>query len=145
MSKKNLTREAKDVVAKDVGWHIRRLARQANAAFDEALEPSGLSAAQFTLMTLVAANEDDRIGALAERGAIDPSTLTRTLVSLEKLDLVEIVRIQSDRRRRAVWLTEKGARALEGAMPLWRTAHSKLNPDFADLDLASITSINRDE
>ena len=124
-----------------MGWHIRRIARLANGHFDQALEASGLSAAQFTLMALVAANSDDRISALAERAAIDPSTLSRTLEGLEKLGLVEIVRVQSDRRRRAVWLTEKGARVLQSAMPLWRKAHDELDHVFSALPLAQIKVI----
>ena len=34
--------------------------------------------------------------------------------------------VESDLRRRAVWLTETGARRLEAAIPLWRKAQAKL-------------------
>ena len=34
--------------------------------------------------------------------------------------------VESDLRRRAVWLTETGARRLEAAIPVWRKAHAKL-------------------
>ena len=43
--------------------------------------------------------------------------------------------VETDLRRRTVWLTETGARRLEAAIPLWRTAHAKLakrlSPDLA--------------
>jgi DNA-binding MarR family transcriptional regulator len=43
--------------------------------------------------------------------------------------------VESDLRRRAVWLTEAGARRLEAAIPIWRKAHAKLarhlSPDLA--------------
>lgn len=34
--------------------------------------------------------------------------------------------VESDRRRRAIWLTETGARRLEAAIPIWRKAQAKL-------------------
>ena len=34
-------------------------------------------------------------------------------------------------RRRAVWLTETGARRLEQAIPLWRKANEKLSRQVA--------------
>jgi DNA-binding MarR family transcriptional regulator len=39
---------------------------------------------------------------------------------------VEIATVESDLRRRAVWLTEAGARRLEAAIPTWRRAHAEL-------------------
>jgi DNA-binding MarR family transcriptional regulator len=43
--------------------------------------------------------------------------------------------VATDLRRRAVWLTETGARRLEAAIPLWRRAHAKLAKRLAP-DLA---------
>jgi hypothetical protein len=40
---------------------------------------------------------------------------------------VEIVTAEQDLRRRAVWLTEAGARRLESAMASWRAAHAALS------------------
>ena len=38
-----------------------------------------------------------------------------------------IASVESDLRRRAVWLTETGARRLEAAIPVWRKAQAKLS------------------
>jgi DNA-binding MarR family transcriptional regulator len=40
--------------------------------------------------------------------------------------LVEIAIVEKDLRRRSVWLTEKGARRLEAAIPVWRRAQEAL-------------------
>jgi DNA-binding MarR family transcriptional regulator len=40
--------------------------------------------------------------------------------------LVEIAIAEDDQRRRAVWLTEEGARRLKTALPIWREAHAAL-------------------
>jgi hypothetical protein len=41
-------------------------------------------------------------------------------------ELIEIVIVASDQRRRPVWLIEVGARRLEQAIPIWRAANAKL-------------------
>jgi DNA-binding MarR family transcriptional regulator len=61
------------------------------------------------------------------RTGLDQSTLSRNLRGLEGEGLVEIAIVESDLRRRAVWLTEKGARRLEQAIPLWRDANARLS------------------
>jgi DNA-binding MarR family transcriptional regulator len=70
--------------------------------------------------------DDDTLGALAQRTGLEQSTLSRNLRTLEGAGLVEIAIVETDLRRRAVWLTETGARRLEAAIPLWRKAHAKL-------------------
>jgi DNA-binding MarR family transcriptional regulator len=39
---------------------------------------------------------------------------------------VEVAVVEKDLRRRAVWLTEAGARRLETAIPAWRAAEARL-------------------
>ncbi len=90
------------------------------------MEGGGLSLAQFGMMAQVAAAADDTLGALAERMGIDQSTLSRNLRGLEMAGLVEIASAEQDLRRRAVWLTERGAQRLEAAIPIWREAHAAL-------------------
>jgi len=78
------------------------------------------------LMAQIAAAPDDTLGALAERTGLDQSTLSRNLRALESAGLVEIAIADEDQRRRAVWLTEDGARRLQAAIPVWREAHGAL-------------------
>jgi DNA-binding MarR family transcriptional regulator len=87
---------------------------------------SGLSIAQLGLMAQIASATDDTLGALARRSGLEQSTLSRNLRTLEGEGLIEIAVVESDLRRRAVWLTEAGARRLEAAIPIWRKAHAKL-------------------
>ncbi len=99
------------------------------------MEGCGLSLAQFALMAQLAGAQDDTIGALSESMDLDPSTLSRNLRALETAGLVEIAIVETDLRRRAVWLTEAGARRLEAALPFWRRAHAAL-AERIDADLA---------
>jgi DNA-binding MarR family transcriptional regulator len=108
------------------GWSSRLAARRITNFLEAHMQGGGLSLAQFGLMAQVAAVPDDTLGALAERTGLDQSTLSRNLHGLELAGLVEIAIAEGDQRRRAVWLTEEGARRLEAALPVWRDAHKAL-------------------
>jgi len=125
-SRKTLVSDARAVVEGCAGLNIRLAARRITRFLEERMEGTGLSLALFGLMVHIAAARDDTIGALAERSGLDQSTLSRNLRSLERDGLVEIAIVEQDLRRRAVWLTEKGARRLEAALPVWRWAHAAL-------------------
>ncbi|QEX23204.1 hypothetical protein FRZ61_31390 [Hypericibacter adhaerens] len=124
--RKTLRTEARKLVEACAGWNSRLAARRITQFLDRELADSGLTAAQLGLMAQIAAADDDRLGALAQRVGLDQSTLSRTLRTLEGEGLVEIATVESDLRRRAVWLTETGARRLEGAIPVWRRAQARL-------------------
>lgn len=121
-----LTRDARAALETCAGLHARLVARRLSRLFDRHLGPFGLGIAQFGLMAEIAAAADDTIGGLAARAGLDPSTLSRNLRALERQGLVEIVIAEADLRRRAVWLTEKGARTLASAMPAWTEAQAEL-------------------
>ena len=124
--KKTLVADAREVVETCAGINVRLAARRISGFLEERMRATGLNIAQFGLMIHIAAAPDDTIGALAERCGLDQSTLSRNLRLLEREGLVEIVTAEKDLRRRAVWLTEKGASGLEAAMPVWRRAHAAL-------------------
>lgn len=123
---KTLVRDAQAAIAECAGWNSRLAARRITKFLDERMQGSGLSITQFGLMAQVAAAANDTLGALAERMGLDQSTLSRNLRGLEMAGLVEIASAEEDLRRRAVWLTEQGARLLEAAIPIWRDAHAEL-------------------
>ncbi|MFY9641198.1 MAG: MarR family winged helix-turn-helix transcriptional regulator [Rhodomicrobium sp.] len=133
--KKTLVAEAKTAIEACAGWNSRLAARRITQFLDKRMESSGLGIAQFGLMAQIAAARDDTLGALALRTGLDQSTLSRNLRSLERDGLVEIAIVKNDLRRRAVWLTEKGASALETALPVYRQAHAALG-GLIDVELA---------
>jgi DNA-binding MarR family transcriptional regulator len=123
---KTLVNDARAAVAACAGWASRLAARRITNFLEERMQGSGLGIAQFGLMAQIAAAPDDTLGALAERTGLDQSTLSRNLRGLETAGLVEIAIADEDQRRRAVWLTEAGARRLQAAIPVWRDAHAAL-------------------
>jgi DNA-binding MarR family transcriptional regulator len=128
--RKTLVRDAQAAISACAGWASRLAARRITNFLEERMHGSGLSLAQFGLMGQIAAAPDDTLGALAERTGLDQSTLSRNLRGLEAAGFVEIAIAADDQRRRAVWLTEQGARRLEAAIPVWRNAHAALADRF---------------
>ncbi|MCC6467260.1 MAG: winged helix-turn-helix transcriptional regulator [Alphaproteobacteria bacterium] len=133
--RKTLRADARAAVEACAGWNARLAARRITQFLDAAMAGSGLTAAQLGLMAQIVVAADDTLGALARRTGLEQSTLSRNLRTLEAEGLIEIAVVEDDLRRRAVWLTEAGARRLEAAIPLWRKAQARLArhvpPDLA--------------
>jgi len=125
-SRATLVADARKAAETCAGMNVRLAARRITRFLEARMLATDLSLAQFGLMTHIAAAGDDTIGALAERAGLDQSTLSRNLRGLEREGLVEIALVEQDLRRRAVWLTEVGARRLQAAIPVWRRAHAAL-------------------
>lgn len=123
---KTLRTDARAALDACAGWNARLAARRITQFLEQRMEGSGLTFAQFGLMAEIASAADDTITALAERMGLDQSTLSRTLRTLESDGLVEIAVVESDQRKRMVWLTEKGARRLEASISSWQQAHAEL-------------------
>ena len=125
-SPKTLRTDARAALQACAGWNLRMTARRVTQFLEQRMDGTGLSFSQFGLMAEIASAPDDTLSALAERMELDQSTLSRTLRTLEGDGLVEIAMVESDQRKRMVWLTEKGARRLEAALASWRLAHTEL-------------------
>jgi DNA-binding MarR family transcriptional regulator len=119
---KTLRRDASALAESCPGAQSRLAARRITQFLDRELAETGISSAQLALLAQIATADDDTLGALARRSGLEQSTLSRNLRTLEAAGLVEITQVESDQRRRAVWLTETGARRLEAAIPRWRRA-----------------------
>lgn len=132
-SQKTLIQDARALVEVCPGWNSRLAARRITRLLDQALVETGLTSAQVGLLAQIAALTDDTLGALAERTGLEQSTLSRNLRVLEREGLIEIAIVEKDQRRRAVWLTETGARQLETALPVWRAAQEGLAGALTDL------------
>ncbi len=140
---RSLVADARAAVAECAGCNSRLAARRITQFLDKRMSACGLGVAQFGLMAQVAGAEDDTLGALAERTGLEQSTLSRNLRTLERQGLVEIATVDGDLRRRAVWLTEQGARRLEAALPVWREAHEALARSLDPALAARLAELSR--
>lgn len=125
-ARRSLVTDAREAVGACAGINLRLAARLVTRFLEARMEAADLTIAQFGLLAHIASAGDDTIGALAARSGLDQTTLSRNLRGLERAGLVEITLVEADLRRRAVWLTETGARRLDAALPVWRRAHAAL-------------------
>lgn len=123
---RTLRSDATAAIATDLGWHSRLVARRVTAYLDREMAACDISSTQFSLMCLIASAPDDTLGSLAPAAGLNQSTMSRNVDMLVRAGLVEVAVVEKDRRRRAVWLTEAGARVLAGAIPVWRKAHGSM-------------------
>lgn len=98
----------------------RRLARR----FDRAFQPIGLTNGQFSALMFLAGGVDAP-AALAERLAMDRTTVIALLKALQRRELVETAEAPGERRRRLA-LSPSGRALLGRALPIWREEHAQL-------------------
>lgn len=99
-------------------------ARAVTRAYDVALKPLGLETTQFTLLAAISANPARSVTALADRLALERTSLSRNLALLVRRGLVEATGRQG--RAVAYAVTEPGQRLLAEAVPLWRSVQNRI-------------------
>lgn len=104
-------------------FKLRSAARVVTRAYDKALQPAGLKATQFTLLSAINMHESVSISVLADKLAMDRTTLTRNLRPLEARGFVTAASARG--RRVELQLTKLGRSVLEQAKPLWQQAQDK--------------------
>lgn len=106
-------------------FNLRKATRTVTQLFDDAMQPTGLRATQFTLLAAISSTGAIAIRKLSQVLVMDRTTLTRNLKPLETKRLVKVVPGE-DRRTRTLTLTDKGRKTLEKALPFWRQAQSEV-------------------
>src|SRR5689334_403495 len=125
--------------------HLQRAARAVARRFDDVLRPLGITSGQFSLLMSLNRPDPPTIGRLAERFAMDRTTLTANLKPLQRRGLVTIAVDETDRRSRRLALTPQGRTLLVAAVPIWKRTHAALDrklkrsPDELRADLIALT------
>lgn len=97
-----------------LGWALATLLRDYQKQVEAALAGLPGGGRAFLVMSLVQRETCQSQIAIAERIALDKTTLTYLLDDLEKEDLIRRVSDPNDRRSRQIHLTPKGVTALAG-------------------------------
>ena len=111
---------------------LRMAARRLTQAYDAALAPARINTSQFALLGALDrwAGELPTVGALADRLALDRTTLAHNLRPLQRDGLVAIGVDGEDRRVRRIRLTEAGRARRHAAFRLWREAQDRFDSAF---------------
>ena len=107
----------------------RRGARRLTRLYDQHLAPSGLTISQFTLLAMLMHERGLRLAELAERMVMDRTTVVRALRPLQTQGLVEARRPKTGRALE-LFLSRRGVRRVEAALPLWEMAQTTFEGDF---------------
>jgi DNA-binding MarR family transcriptional regulator len=104
-------------------FNLRKATRAITQLFDEAMQPAGLRATQFTILAALSFSGPVPITHLSNRLVMDRTTLTRNLKPLQSSGWVSLVPGE-DRRVKTLSLTGKGEKTLKKALPYWKKAQS---------------------
>ena len=98
---------------------LRRVTRGVTQVYDDAVVASGLRITQLPIFVGLASEGDLPLSVLADRLALDRTTLTRNLKVLEDRGLIRIYEHADDARVRMVTMTLEGSAMLTGALKRW--------------------------
>jgi DNA-binding MarR family transcriptional regulator len=108
--------------------NLRRASRAATNYYDGLFAQTGdlhLRVSQCTILVVLYLTGPQTINALAEKLALDRTTLTRNLKPLAQDGLLTIAS-GNDQRTRVVMLTAQGEEALLRVLPLWEEAQAHM-------------------
>jgi DNA-binding MarR family transcriptional regulator len=104
-------------------FNLRKATRVVTQLYDDILQPTGLRSTQVVLLVALAAEGEMSMSYMARELIMSPSTLSRTLIPLERDGLIDIT--SSGKRGKLVRLTAAGESALINAVPYWQKAQEK--------------------
>lgn len=102
---------------------LRTAARMMTRAYDDALRPSGVTAAQLAILAAVDVDHSTSIAELSKRLSLDRTTLSRNLKPLEQAKWIRLGD-EGWRRSKTVHVTADGKQRLARATALWEAAQT---------------------
>jgi DNA-binding MarR family transcriptional regulator len=121
---------------------LRRTSRALTRRYDEALAPVGLTVTQFSIMRTLSNLDRPSLAELAETTAHEKSALWRTVQPLIRSGWIAA---DTEQRAQRLSVTPAGREKLSDAMPLWRTAQSKVSETLGANEAALIALLKEIE
>ena len=113
-----------DVMARGcIVARLRMLNRKVTGIYDDALRPLGVKVSQTNVLTAIAKLEPVSPRVIGEVLRIEKSTLSRNLERLRSRGWLRVASGDDERSHR-LYVTAKGRRLLEEALPLWKQAQT---------------------
>jgi len=104
---------------------LRQAARVISQTYEAALRETQLTITQFTLLSVLAEMPRPRVNDLAEALAMDQTTLSRTLKTMEREGL--IASVPGEDRRESRWIVAaRGHSRMRRALPRWEAAQREV-------------------
>jgi DNA-binding MarR family transcriptional regulator len=109
---------------------VRSAARHVSQFYDQFLVPVGLRTTQFSILAKLKRRGPLTINALAEEMVMDRTTLGRNILPLERDGLIQVEPVPTDRRAKALHLTNAGDKRLQAGVKAWAKAQSQFEAAF---------------
>ncbi len=119
---------------------LRRVTRGITQVYDDAVVASGLRITQLAIFVGLASEGDMPLSVLADRLALDRTTLTRNLKVLEDRGLIRIYEHADDARVRMISMTLEGSRMLTAALERWAKVQEFVEERFGRERLLALES-----
>ena len=103
----------------------RQAARRITRLYDSRMQPSGIRATQFTVLSQLMLRGEMPIGKLASILGMERTTLTRNLTLLEQQKWISI-KAGDDPRSRMVGITAQGRGMVRRGFPYWSKAQAQV-------------------
>ena len=122
---------------------VRSAARYVSQFYDQFLAPVGLRTTQFSILAKLKRLGPLTINALAKVMVMDRTTLGRNVLPLERDGLIRIEPIPSNRRAKALRLTDAGEKRLQAATKEWMRAQAQFEARFGVRRAAELRGLLR--
>jgi DNA-binding MarR family transcriptional regulator len=106
-------------------FQARVTARALTRYYNTCFRPLGITAEQFSLLVGIGGSHEPTLAELAARAGVDATTLSRSVKSLERSNLVRDYGGRGRAGKRLV-LTDEGRRLMDEAMAAWERARIRL-------------------
>jgi DNA-binding MarR family transcriptional regulator len=113
---------------------VKQVELAARARLDDIVRPAGLTALQYTALTVLERNDDMTSAKLARNSFVTAQSMADMIAILESRGLIERRRDRSDRRRLLVGLTSQG-----------RALLNRCRDAVAELESSMIAGLSRTE
>jgi DNA-binding MarR family transcriptional regulator len=108
---------------------------------EERLTEIGITPQQFGLLVIVDRNPGARQTLIAKARGLDKSTLVPMIDRLERDNLLERRPLATDRRIRAIWMTEHGREVLRKAEPIVQKGDDLIRAHLSDGELSELVRL----
>jgi DNA-binding MarR family transcriptional regulator len=122
---------------------VRSAARHVSQFYDQFLIQVGLRTTQFSILAKLKRRGPSTINALAEEMVMDRTTLGRNILPLERDGLIQVERVPTDRRAKALHLTHAGEKRLQTAVKAWASAQSQFEAALGAKRAAELRAVLR--
>jgi len=122
---------------------VRQAARHVSQFYDQHLAPSGLRITQFSILAKLKLEGPLTINSLAETLVMDPTTLGRNILPLQREGLIAVAQGSVDRRSKELRLTDVGLGRLQEAWKYWAEAQAGFDAAFGSRQDSELRTLMR--